>query len=188
MVRPALPLILAALAGCARAAVPPALPEVAFPGTDGRTHRLGADAAGVPFTVVVFFGADCPVQRAHDARLRDLYTAYHPRGVAMIAMDSEATATPAADRDEARARGYAFPILTDPEGAAADALGATYATYAVVVDSGGRIRYRGGLDSDRSHPTPGASLWLQNALDRLLEGRDPEPAETASLGCALRRR
>lgn len=182
-----LPIVLA-LAGCARTSVPLALPGAAFPATDGRTYRLGEIAAGAPFTVIVFFGAGCPVQRAHDARLRELHAAYHARGVAMVAVDSEASSDAALDREEARARGYPFPILSDPEGAAADALGATYATYAVVVDARGRIRYRGGIDSDRSHPTPGASPWLKSALDRLLEGREPDPAETTTLGCALRRR
>jgi hypothetical protein len=143
---------------------------------------------GAPFTVVVFFSADCPCQRAHDGRLRDLFARYRPRGVGMVAVDAEATATPAGDREEARARGYPFPILTDPEGATADALGAAFATYAVVIDAGGRVRYRGGLDSDRNHITPGASAWLSDALDRLLAGREPEPAETTSMGCSLRRR
>jgi hypothetical protein len=106
----------------------------------------------------------------------------------MIAVDSEAEASVELDRAEARSRRYPFPILSDPEGRAADALGATYATYTVVVDPGGRIRYRGGIDSARSHPTPEASPWLREALDRLLEGREPDPVETTSLGCALRRR
>lgn len=183
--------LLAALAGCAgcgRPAAPPHLPETALVGTDGATRSLGEIAAAAPFTVIVFFAAGCPVQRAHDARLRELFASYHPRGVAMVAVDAEATATPVADRDEARARSYPFPILTDPEGHAADALGATYATFTVVVGRDGRVRYRGGVDSDRSHVTPGASLWLRDALDKLLSGGEPDPAETTSLGCALRRR
>jgi peroxiredoxin len=161
---------------------------VALPGTDGAPRRLTDLARQAPFTVIVFFSAGCPCQRAHDARLRELHALYGGRGVQLVAVDSEAGATVAADRDEARARGYPFPILSDPEGAAADALGATWATFAVVVDAGGRVRYRGGLDSDRIHVTEGASLWLRDALDRLLAGREPEPAETEALGCALRRR
>ncbi len=178
----------AALAGCARPPGPPHLPDAALPGTDGASHRLADLARGAPFTVIVFFAAGCPVQRAHDARLREIFAAYRPRGVAMVAVDAEAGATAAGDGEEARARGYPFPILTDPEGAAADALGATYATYTVVVDAAGRVRYRGGIDSDRSHLTPGASPWLRDALDRLLAGREPDPVETTSLGCALRRK
>jgi peroxiredoxin len=184
----------AAIAGCAPpspavpATRPAPIPDLALPGSDGAPHRLADLVRAAPLTIIVFFSADCPCQRAHDARLRDLFAAYRPRGVDLVAVDSEATAAPAADRDEARARGYAFPLLSDPGGAVADALGAVYATYAVVIDAGGRVRYRGGIDSDRSHVTPDAAPWLRDALDRLLAGREPDPAETTSLGCALRRR
>ena len=180
---------LLALAGCApRGHLPVRVPDLTLPGSDGAAHRLEAIVRRAPFTVIVFFSADCPCQRAHDPRLRELFAQYRPRGVEVVAVDAEATATPASDRDEALARGYPFPLLTDPDGAVADALGAVWATYAVVVDASGRVRYRGGLDSDRTHLTEGAALWLRDALDRVLAGGEPEPAETSSLGCALRRR
>jgi hypothetical protein len=141
-----------------------------------------------PLTVVVFFSADCACQRAHDARLNDLALAYRSRGVQFVAVDAEVTATAAHDVAEARARGYPFPILSDPEGSSADALGAESAMHTVVLDGAGRVHYRGGLDSDRNTLTASASPWLKDALDRLLAGREPEMAETTSLGCVLRRR
>jgi|HubBroStandDraft_6_1064221.scaffolds.fasta_scaffold768636_2 hypothetical protein len=181
--------VLLALPGCAPAPrPPPGLPTLALPGSDGAPHRLDLIARGAPFTVVTFFSASCPCQRAHDARLLDLSARYGPRGVAFVSVDAEATASLALDRDEARARRYPFPLLTDAGGAAADALGATWATYTVVVDSAGRVRYRGGIDSDKQWLSDGATLWLRDALDRLLAGGDPDPAETEPLGCALRRR
>jgi hypothetical protein len=79
-------------------------------------------------------------------------------------------------------------MLSDPEGATADALGAESATHTVVLDGRGRVHYRGGLDSDRNTLTETASPWLKDALDHLLAGREPEPAETTSLGCVLRRK
>ena len=188
--RRALLVVAAVLAGCAPRPLqaPPHVPDLALPGTDGASHRLTELVGRAPLTVIVFFSADCPCQRAHDARLRALFAQYHPRGVQVVAVDAEATATRASDREEARARGYPFPILTDPEGTVADALGAEWATYAVVLDASGHVHYRGGLDSDRTHATDGARLWLQDALDRVLAGAEPDLAETSPLGCALRRR
>lgn len=182
-------LLLLALSGCASPArPPPGMPSAALPGSDGAPHRLDELARGAPFTVITFFSAACPCQRAHDARLMALYARYAPRGVAFVSVDAEATASLAVDREEARARGYPFPILTDPEGATADALDATFATYTVVVDPGGHVRYRGGIDSDKRWLSDGATPWLRDALDRLLAGGAPDPAETEPLGCALRRR
>ncbi len=182
-------LLVTALTGCsARPQAPPHVPNLALPGTDGASHRLAELGTRAPLTVIVFFSTLCPCQRAHDARLRELFARYHARGVEVVAVDAEATGSLASDRDEARARSYPFPILSDPEGAVADALGAEYATYAVVVDGAGRIRYRGGIDSDKKYLTDDAQLWLRDALDDLLAGREPRRAETTTLGCALRRK
>jgi peroxiredoxin len=185
--------LLAVLAGaphlgaCASAPAAFALPDAPLPGSDGSAHRIADLARGASFTVVTFFSADCPCQRAHDARLREMADRYRARGVAFVAVDAEATATPAGDAEEARRRGYPFPLLTDPRGAAADALGATYATYSVVLDASLRVRYRGAVDSDRIHLRDDADPYLGDALDRLLAGREPARGATEALGCALRR-
>ena len=43
-------------------------------------------------TVLFFFSADCPVQKAHDARMRELIALYEPRGVSFAAIVSESGA------------------------------------------------------------------------------------------------
>ncbi len=178
---------LTAIAACAPPPRAPAgLPEVTLLASDG-PHRLSEIVRPGRVTVIVFFSADCPCQAAHDARLRDLFVAYHDRGVNLIAVDSEAGASPVRSAKEAGARAYPFPLLADPKGALADAFGAEFATYSVVIDQQGRVRYRGGIDSDRAHLTENASPWVRNAVDRLLAGADPDPAEAEALGCALRR-
>ena len=69
----------------------------------------------------------------------------------------------------------------------ATAVGAESATYTVVVDRVGTIRYRGGIDSDRTHLTPDATPYLADALEDLLAGRAPRVPESRALGCALAR-
>jgi peroxiredoxin len=184
----ALLLFTASLAACAPPPrAPSRLPEATLLASDG-AHRLGEIVKPGRVTVIVFFSADCPCQAAHDARLRDLSAAYAARGVDIVAVDSEAGASPERSAKESRARAYPFPLLADPKGALADALGAEFATYTVVVDAQGSVRYRGGLDSDRISLTTAASLWVRDAVDRLLAGASPDPAEAEALGCALRRR
>jgi len=178
----------AVIAACAPSArAPSRLPEATLLASDG-PRRLAEIVKPGRVTVIVFFSADCPCQAAHDARLRDLFAAYRDRGVDLVAVDSEAGASPERSAKEAQARAYPFPLLADPGGALADALGAEFATYSVVVDQQGRVRYRGGIDSDRAHLTADASPWVRNAVDRLLANADPDPAEAEAFGCALRRK
>ena len=146
---------------------------------------LAQIAARAPLTVLVFFSAHCPCQTAHDERLIALDARYAPRGVQFYAVDSELGASAQRDAAEAEKRRYPFPILTDHGAKLAAAVGAESATFTIVVERGGAIRYRGGIDSDRTHLTPQATPYLGDALDDLLAGRAPRLAEAKALGCAL---
>lgn len=143
---------------------------------------------GSAFTVVTFFSASCPSQKLHDARLVELARAYAPRGVRFVAIDAEAEAEGERDGREAAARGYPFPLLVDPGGVWADRFGATASTETFVLDREGRVRYRGGIDSDRTHASSSVQPWLRDALDALLAGHEPPRATTTPQGCAIRRR
>ena len=165
-------LLLVAACGIPR---PPTLPE-------GAVRDLAARA---PLTVFVFFSAHCPCQAAHDGRLVALDARYRPRGVQFFAIDSEVGASEERAATEAARRHYTFPILIDKVAQVARRVGAEFATYTIVVDTGGTIRYRGGIDSDRSHLTDDATPYLGDALDDLLAGRPPGTAEAKTLGCAL---
>ena len=72
---------------------------------------------------------------------------------------------------------WPLPYLHDSRQDVARAYGAKTTPDVFVVDSEGRLRYRGAPDADHSDPSQNAA-WLRGALDAILEGRDPEPAET----------
>ncbi len=140
-----------------------------------------------PLTVFLFFAPHCHCLDAHGARIEALYGAYHGRGVEFLMIDSEVSGSRERDDAEARRRGYPFPILLDRGAKLADALGAEYATYSVVVDAAGRVQYRGGIDSDKMHLHEDAKPYLRMALDDLLAGRAVRIPEGKTLGCALER-
>ena len=154
----------------------------------GEGPSLDEITRGARLTVVLFFSAHCPCQSAHDERLRALAARYAEASVRFVLVDAEADASAEKDAAEARARGYPFPILPNPSGSLADSLGAEYATYTVVLDAGQRVRYKGGIDSDKQHLTEDARFYLRDALDDLIAGRAPAVAEGKTLGCVLRRR
>ncbi len=183
-------LVVLALASCVHAPAidqPISLPDTPLLATDRATYKLSDLVLGAPATVVEFFSADCPCQDAHDARLIALYQRYHSQGVRFVVVDANYSAALDHDLSEASDRHYPFPILVDPGGATIKALGAKYATYSVLLDPRGRVRYRGGFDSDRHPVSAHPKAYLEDAIGALLAGRDPDPAETKTLGCALER-
>lgn len=162
------------------------LPELTLQGTSGGAFPLRETARKARFTVLVFFSATCPCLEAHDQRLVALARAQAPGEVQVLAVDSESGASLEQDRAEAQRRGYPFPILLDPGGQLARAVGAVFATTTVVVDAEGRLRFRGGIDSAKREFRPDARPWLKYALEALLRGQAPDPAEPKTLGCFLR--
>ena len=49
----------------------------------------------------------------------------------------------------------------------------------------GRVRYRGAPDADYKDPALDAA-WLREALDAVLDGREPTQAETEPVGCSVK--
>lgn len=175
-----------ATAGCAPAA-PPAVPAITVARADGNDVAFPKALEDAPYTVLIFYADACPCFRVHDERIRALASTYGPRGVRFYVVDSEVGATPERDAAASRERNLP-PILIDRGAKLADALGAEYATYSVVLDREGHVRYRGGIDSDKTHLTDGATPYLRNAVDDLLAGHDPKVAEGKALGCSLQTR
>jgi len=173
-------------AGCGAARpVGPVVPDVPLVEPQGATIDVHQLIGRAPLTVFVFFSRACHCLNKHDPRILALYDAYRERGVQLVMVDSEVRGSPEGDAEEAKRRSYPFPILIDRQGKLAEALRAEYATYSVVVDAKGQVRYHGGFDSDKTHLRDDAIPYVKNALDDLLAGKEPRQAEAKTLGCAL---
>lgn len=175
------------IGACAREARSSRLSDISLLTSEGRPSSLNDYVSNSRYTIVEFFSADCPVQRAHDRRLIELFERYRSYGVAIVLVDSESGASPERDAVERRARGYPFPLLIDERGRLAEAVGAAYSTYSLILDREGHVHYRGGVDSDRLGTASNSVPYLRNALDELLSGSEPRIADSKAFGCALRR-
>jgi peroxiredoxin len=101
--------------------------------THGTTVRL-ADLRYREPVVVVFVGADCPLARLYGPRLAELARTYERRGVGFLAIDSNASDTPAAIGRYARDHALPFPVLIDADHAVADRFGARRTPEAFLLD------------------------------------------------------
>ena len=173
------------LAACAHA--PPAASPLALAGTDGVTRTYPELVQGAPATLLVFFSRECRCMEAHDARLRSLAESISAAGVRVFAVDSEFGATLEGDRAEAAKRGYAFPMLLDPDARLAAAVGADFATFSAVFDATGTQRYSGGFDSVHGAEHEDTQPWVKLAIADVLAGRPVAHPQAKTLGCALKR-
>jgi peroxiredoxin len=158
-----------------------------LPDTGGTLHAPGGEAA----TVVVFTCNHCPYALAWHERIiaaaRD-YAAHGVRTLAINPNDAERYPRDSLEAMRARVRAGDFdgvPYLRDESQEVARAYDARTTPDVFVLDSGGVLRYRGAPDSDYERPQENAA-WLRGAVDAVLAGAEPEPAETEPVGCSIK--
>lgn len=164
--------------------------NLTFPDAAGKAWSLHANQTAKA-TVLVFLSFDCPVCTSYARPLADLAKAYQERGVTFIGL----VATE--DHDEqvrklAADFNLGFPIFSDRNLKAADALKAEITPEAFVLDREFVLRYRGRIDDTyaarlkRNAKT--TRYDLRQALDELLAGKPVSQVATQAVGCPIPRR
>ena len=182
-----LPLVTAVLAGCA--AVRDTIdPGIAVPDADGHPVRplAAKDAVAVVF---VFLANDCPIANRSIPELLRLEEAYASRGVKFWPVHAGADESDASVRGHAKEFGLTTVPLRDPDLRLARDLGARVTPTAVVVSPRGEVLYRGRIDDryaalGQSRPEP-TRRDLALAIEAVVAGKRPEPAETPAVGCRI---
>jgi peroxiredoxin len=140
--------------------------------------------------VVLFLGAECPINNAYMPRLGELHKEFAAKGVQFLAINSNTQDTP--DRVAAHARKHAipFPVLKDPNAVVADLFGARRTPEAFVLDAQRKLRYQGRIDDQYgigySRPAP-TRRDLALALEQVLAGKPVARATTEVPGCLIAR-
>lgn len=162
-------------------------PDFSLPDTEGALHGPG----GAPATVVVFTCNHCPYALAWHDRIAAVARDYADRGVCVLAVNANDPARHASDAPEAMRKrvrddgGWPMPYLHDATQEVAAAYDAQVTPDVFVLDGDGRLAYRGAPDADHMDPAQGAA-WLRGALDAVLDGRAPQPAQTTPRGCSIK--
>jgi thiol-disulfide isomerase/thioredoxin len=165
-------------------------PDFDLPGTDGKNHALRELKDARAFVVIVSCN-HCPYVVAYEERIVALSKAYGKKGVKVIAVNANDTARYPDDAmgpmtERARQRGFDFPYVRDDTQALVRALGARFTPEVFAFDAQNRLRYKGRIDDNHRDPTAVKSRDLTNALDALLEGKEPPVTETTAVGCSVK--
>lgn len=159
-------------------------PDFSLPGAEGGEH--GPDGV----TAVIFTCNHCPYALAWHDRLLTVARDYHGRARILFVNPNDDASHPRDSFDAMRARvegdgGWPAPYLRDETQDVARAHGARTTPDVFVLDAGRRLRYRGAPDADHDDPAQDAA-WLRDALDAVLAGIEPDPAETEPRGCSVK--
>jgi peroxiredoxin len=166
-------------------------PAFELPGVDGRTHSLD-DYADADALVLVQSCNHCPYVIAWEPRMAAIQRDYADRGVRLVAVSSnDAERYPADSFEEmqrrAQERQFPFDYLYDEDQSLARALASERTPEVFLFDRDRRLVYHGAIDDNREEGGV-TQPWLREALDAVLEGRDPQVAETPPVGCSVKYR
>lgn len=156
---------------------------------------MASPLEGAPgsLALFVFLAEGCPIARALSPEIERIGTRAAQAGVEVALVYPDRFSTPDGIREHQRDFGLSLPALRDPAHVVVDAVGATISPEAALIrfrpDRGFDLLYRGRVNDLFAAPgrrRPSAtSNDLAAALEAALDGRMPDPARTAAVGCII---
>jgi peroxiredoxin len=157
---------------------------------NGRMTTL-EDFAGQRGLVVAFICNHCPFVKHIRSELARFAREYQPRGIAVVAINSNDVAAypqdgPQGMAEEARSAGYTFPYLLDETQQVARAYQAACTPDLYLFDDQRKLVYRGQFDDSRPGRGTPSGADLRAACDALVAGEPVSTQQKPSIGCNIK--
>ncbi|MFO7656139.1 MAG: thioredoxin family protein [Bacteroidales bacterium] len=160
---------------------------------DGKYISLSdyKDAKGF---VVVFTCNHCPYVIAYQDRLIETDKKYKKLGYPVIAINSNDEKIVPGDSYEAmveraKEKNFSFPYLRDEDQSVVKAYGAERTPHVYLlqkVNDKMVVKYIGAIDDNYKDASAVKEKYLENAINALLKGKEPEPSLTKAIGCTIK--
>jgi peroxiredoxin len=165
-------------------------PEFDLPGVDGKRYSL-ASFANAKVLVVVFSCNHCPYVIGSEDRMIRFANDFAPRGVAMVAINSNESKDHPEDSFEkmverAQEKHFPFPYLRDEDQSVALKYGALRTPHFYVFDAQRKLRYTGRMDDNPRTPGAEKTHEVRDAVEALLQDKTPPIGVTNPIGCNVK--
>lgn len=157
-------------------------PDFELPDLDGHVHRLGDHRGQI--VILNFWSCACPHVERTDELILTWWKESWDRDISVLRIASNASETIAALADVA-ARKRIPLLLIDGLHTVADLYAAQTTPHVFVIDTTGRLRYRGAVDDTSFARRVPTRFPLAEAVRALLAGESPPVIETQPYGCAI---
>ena len=166
-------------------------PDFSLWNVDGKTVSL-ADFQQSPALLVMFLCNHCPFVKHLAEGLARFARDYQPKGLAIVAINSNDTQSYPEDSpermvEEVAARGYTFAYLHDETQEVAKAYRAACTPDFFLFDQQHKLVYRGQFDASRpGSGTPVTGADLRRAANAVLAGQPLRFDQRPSIGCNIK--
>lgn len=144
--------------------------------------------------IVTFTCNHCPYAVAYEDRIIALDAKYKDQGYPVIAINPNNPEVMEDDSFEkmkvrAEEKGFTFPYLLDDGQTIFPQYGAKKTPHIYVLEKteeGNRVAYIGAIDDNYEDAEAVTERYVEDAVDALLNGEQPEVTETVAIGCSIK--
>ncbi len=157
-----------------------------LPGVDGKNHSL-SDYKEAKVIVLVFTCNHCPVAQAYQDRLIALQKDFKARGVEVVAVNVNTIPADRLDKmkEVAKKKHFNFPYLYDASQKSGREYGARVTPHVFVLDQDRKIAFIGPVD-DNQNEKKVVTKYVRNAVEALLDGKQPPDTNVPPVGCSIK--
>jgi len=167
--------------------------DISLKNVNGEMVSLGdfSDAKGI---IVIFTCNHCPYSVKYEDRILALDAKYKDLGYPVVAINSNNAERQPEDsyplmQEKAKKKGFTFPYLYDETQEYASIYGAARTPHVFVVQKDDKdfiVKYIGAVDNNAKSEEMADVKYVENAVDALLDGKDPEVTYTKAVGCTIK--
>ena len=166
--------------------------EVILRGVNGKSTSLKG-AMGQNGLLVMFSCNTCPfvIKNQPITKKTIAYaTAHH---IGMVIINSNEAQRDDADSYEAmqkyaKAQGYTVPYVVDENSKLADLFGANHTPEVFLFNTQSKLVYKGAMNDNPGNPDSYKKMYIEDAINSMIAGKDPDPSTTKSIGCSIKRK
>lgn len=144
--------------------------------------------------IVIFTTNHCPYAIAWQDRIIALDKMYKAKGYPVVAINPNSAEAYPADSYEkmierAEEKGFTFPYLHDEKQEIYKIYGATKTPHVYLLNKEQdklKVAYIGAIDNNYRNADEADEHYVQDAVNNLLSGKDPDPDFTRAIGCGIK--
>ncbi|PQJ12291.1 hypothetical protein CJD36_000595 [Flavipsychrobacter stenotrophus] len=165
---------------------------VAMKNTDGKTMTLKS-AIAKNGLLVMFSCNTCPFVIKNQPVTTKTIEYAKAHNVGMVIINSNEAKRDGEDSykemvNYAKKQGYSVPYLIDDNSKVADEFGANHTPEVFLFDNTGKLVYKGAMNDNPGDPTAYKKVFINDAIDAMLMGKEVNPKVTKSIGCSIKRK
>jgi len=146
--------------------------------------------------IVIFTCNHCPFSVAYEDRIIALDKKYKPLGYPVIAINPNDPSLAPEDSFEkmqvrAKEKGFTFPYLFDDGQKVFPLYGATRTPHVYLLEKtsqGNKVAYIGAIDNNHQDAASADQKYLEDAIEALQSGKQPEVNFTKAVGCTIKKK